>query len=49
MIFHDTTLRAVASSRPGDRQALLGVPGIGPVKVERHGDAVLDLVRRHAS
>jgi len=49
VIFHDTTLRAVASSKPGDRDALLDLPGIGPVKVERHGDAVLDLVRRHAS
>jgi hypothetical protein len=28
---------------------LLAVPGIGPVKLERHGDAVLDLVRQHAA
>jgi DNA helicase-2/ATP-dependent DNA helicase PcrA len=49
VIFHDTTLKAVAEQRPSDRDALLALPGIGPVKVERHGDAVLDLVRRHAS
>jgi DNA helicase-2/ATP-dependent DNA helicase PcrA len=49
VIFHDTTLRAVAEQRPSDRDALLALPGIGPVKVERHGNAVLDLVRRHAS
>jgi DNA helicase-2/ATP-dependent DNA helicase PcrA len=49
VIFHDTTLRAVAEQRPSDRDSLLALPGIGPVKVERHGDAVLDLVRRHAS
>ncbi len=49
VIFHDTTLRAVAEQRPSDRDALLALPGIGPVKVERHGEAVLDLVRRHAS
>jgi DNA helicase-2/ATP-dependent DNA helicase PcrA len=49
VIFHDTTLRAVATQQPRTRDALLGVPGIGPIKVERHGAAVLDLVERHAS
>ena len=49
VIFHDTTLRAVAASKPEDPDALLAVPGIGQVKAQRHGEAVLDLVRRHAS
>jgi DNA helicase-2/ATP-dependent DNA helicase PcrA len=49
VIFHDATLRAVATSKPGHHDALLELPGIGPVKAQRHGDAVLDLVRRHAS
>jgi len=49
VIFHDTTLKTVAAVKPATRAALLAVPGIGPVKVERHADAVLDLVRRHAS
>jgi DNA helicase-2/ATP-dependent DNA helicase PcrA len=49
VIFHDTTLKAVAMARPATRDALLEVPGIGPIKAERHGDAVLDLVHRHAS
>ena len=49
VIFNNVTLKAVASNKPIDRAALLDVPGIGPVKAERHGDAVLDLVRRHAS
>jgi superfamily II DNA helicase RecQ len=49
VIFHDKTLRAVAAVRPCTRDDLLAVPGIGPVKVERHADAVLELVRRHAS
>lgn len=48
VIFHDATLRAVAQHRPTDRAGLRALPGIGPVKVERHGDAVLALVRRHA-
>ncbi len=49
VIFHDKTLRAVAAVQPSTRDDLLAVPGIGPVKVERHADAVLELVRRHAS
>ncbi len=48
VIFPDTTLRAVATTRPATRDALLALPGIGPVKLERHGAAVLDLVRTHA-
>jgi DNA helicase-2/ATP-dependent DNA helicase PcrA len=47
VIFHDTTLREVATTRPASRTALLAVTGIGPVKAERHGEALLDLVRRH--
>jgi len=49
VIFHDSTLRTVAAVQPATRPALLEVAGIGPVKVERYGDAVLDLVRTHAS
>ena len=48
VIFHDSTLRTVAASQPTTRPALLEVAGIGPVKVERYGDAVLELVRAHA-
>jgi DNA helicase II / ATP-dependent DNA helicase PcrA len=48
VIFPDTTLKALANTRPETRDALLDVPGIGPVKAERHGDAVLELLRRHA-
>ena len=47
VIFHNTTLEAVASSRPRSRNDLLAIPGIGPVKLERHGQALLDLVGRH--
>jgi DNA helicase-2/ATP-dependent DNA helicase PcrA len=47
VIFPDTTLRAVAETRPASRDALLALPGVGPVKLERHGPAVLELVRAH--
>jgi DNA helicase II / ATP-dependent DNA helicase PcrA len=49
VIFHDSTLAAVAGSRPRTRAELLAVPGIGKVKAERHGDALLELVGRHAT
>ncbi len=44
VVFHDTTLAAVAEARPRDRQALLALPGVGPVKVDRYGDDLISLV-----
>ena len=41
VICHDTTLAAVAEARPTDRAGLLALPGMGPVKVDRYGDALL--------
>ena len=50
VIFHNMTLKAVAAVQADrSRDDLLAVPGIGPVKVERHADAVLELVRRHGN
>jgi DNA helicase-2/ATP-dependent DNA helicase PcrA len=46
VIFRNATLEAVASNRPRSRNDLLAIPGIGPVKLERHGQALLDLVGR---
>jgi ATP-dependent DNA helicase RecQ len=43
-IFHDRTLEAIASARPKDHLALLGVPGLGPKKAEKYGEHVLSLV-----
>ncbi|MGI8808660.1 MAG: ATP-dependent helicase [Acidimicrobiales bacterium] len=44
VVFHDTTLAAVAEARPHDRPSLLALPGMGPVKADRYGDAVLAVV-----
>ncbi len=49
VIFHDTTLAIVAESCPRDRSALLALPGLGPVKAERYGDALLQLVAEHVA
>jgi superfamily II DNA helicase RecQ len=48
VIFHDSTLRAIATALPSNRASLLQVAGDGPVKIERYADAVLDLVRAHS-
>ena len=49
VIFHDATLAALAEARPSDRDALLSVPGLGPLKVERYGDELLALVARSSA
>ena len=41
VIFHDRTLAQLAAARPGDLDGLRRVPGIGPAKLERYGDALL--------
>jgi DNA helicase-2/ATP-dependent DNA helicase PcrA len=43
-VFTDATLTALAEMRPADPAALLRVPGIGKVKVDKYGDDVLALV-----
>jgi DNA helicase-2/ATP-dependent DNA helicase PcrA len=47
VIFSDATLREIAAARPKSRVQLLDVHGVGPVKVERYGDPVLEIVGRH--
>jgi superfamily II DNA helicase RecQ len=40
-VFSDRTLRALAVARPADEQELAAVPGVGPAKLERYGEALL--------
>ena len=42
VIFHDSTLRAIAEAAPDDLDELSRVAGIGSTKLERYGDAVLE-------
>ncbi|HKT59590.1 MAG TPA: HRDC domain-containing protein, partial [Gemmatimonadales bacterium] len=44
VIFHDSTLEALAAIHPRDREALARVRGIGPAKLEAYGDALLALL-----
>jgi len=41
VIFHDSTLREIASKRPRDLDELSTVQGVGAVKLERYGEAML--------
>jgi ATP-dependent DNA helicase RecQ len=44
VVFHDSTLAAIASVQPRDLDALSGIPGIGATKLERYGPSLLDVV-----
>jgi DNA helicase-2/ATP-dependent DNA helicase PcrA len=44
-VLDDLTLQAIADARPGDAEALAGVPGLGPVKAARFGEELLAAVR----
>ncbi|SNQ46037.1 ATP-dependent DNA helicase UvrD2 [Frankia canadensis] len=44
VIYTDATLRAIAESRPASVAELVRIPGIGQAKLDRYGQATLDLV-----
>ena len=44
-VFHDSTLEEIARRRPGSTAELRAVSGVGAVKLERYGTAVLDVVQ----
>jgi len=49
VIFHDSTLTEVARLRPVTLTKLARISGIGRSKLERYGDAVIDIVSRRVS
>ena len=44
VIFNDATLDDLVAQRPTDDAELLRVKGIGPVKIEKHGVAILEIL-----
>ena len=44
VVFHDATLAAIAEELPSNRAALASVSGVGPTKLERYADEVLEIV-----
>jgi superfamily II DNA helicase RecQ len=44
VVFHDATLAQIAERRPRDWADLAAISGIGPAKLERYADEVLEIV-----
>jgi DNA helicase-2/ATP-dependent DNA helicase PcrA len=44
VVFHNTTLEAIAGVKPRSIDELARVPGVGPAKLDRYGDEVLAVV-----
>ena len=44
VVFHDKTLAAIAEARPGNRAALFVLEGVGPAKLDRYGDELLEII-----
>nr|WP_246803593.1 DNA helicase RecQ [Cellulomonas hominis] len=41
VVFHDATLRDIATARPADLDALSGISGVGAAKLDRYGPGVI--------
>ncbi len=49
IIFLDKTLRSVVAKKPPSLAELAQISGVGQAKLERYGDAVLQVVREHVN
>lgn len=47
VVFDNKSLRAVAGARPTSGPQLLDIAGVGPVKLERYGAALLEIINEH--
>ena len=48
VVFPDTTLVALAMERPSDEDEMLDISGVGPSKLERFGEAFLEVINAHS-
>ena len=46
IVFHDSTIEAIAARRPRSIAELRRVPGIGPTKLDRYGEEIIGVVVR---
>ncbi len=46
VVFHDSTLQAIAQARPASIDALRAIPGLGERKLANYGTQLLDLIER---
>ena len=49
VIFHDSTLAAIAEAAPSSLPALRQIPGVGPLKMQRYGEKILAIVAEGAA
>src|SRR5436190_1697438 len=49
VVFHDSTLNAIAAARPASLADLLRVPGVGDSKLRKYGEEVLQVLRTPAA
>ncbi len=49
VIFHDSTLREMAELKPTSRAALSRISGVGEAKLERYGDAFIEVLQGFAA
>lgn len=49
VIFHDKTLIELAATRPGSRNDMASIPGVGDAKLNRYGEAFLAVIAGHGS
>jgi ATP-dependent DNA helicase RecQ len=47
VVFHDSTLAAMAAERPQSLHEFAGLPGVGERKLENYGAAFLEVIREH--
>lgn len=47
VVAHDSVLELVAAKEPESQQALLGIKGFGPAKMEKYGPDIIELVNKH--
>ena len=47
LVFHDRHLQVLAGRKPSTLRQLASCPGVGPAKLERYGDDLLDLIVAH--
>jgi ATP-dependent DNA helicase RecQ len=47
MVFQRKVILAIDREMPDSHAALARIPGLGPAKIERFGDDILEVVRRH--
>ena len=44
IVFHDSTIEAIADRRPATIPELRRVPGVGPMKLDRYGEEIIEIV-----